>query len=98
MSYLVLWSNKALNDLQRVYDFLSEKNEDAAIEAFKTIRQAAIFLENFPGAGRPATDLDPEHREIVVPFGVSGYVFVYEVNENQEILILALKHQKEADY
>lgn len=98
MPYLVQWSSRALNDLQRVYDFLSERSEDAAIESFKTIKQAALLLETFPGAGRPANDLDPEHRELVIPFGISGYVFVYEVQENQQILILALKHQKEVGY
>lgn len=97
MPYLVLWSTRALKDLQRVYDFLSEKSEDAAIEAFKTIKQAALLLEDYPGAGRPANDLDPEHRELVIPFGGSGYVVVYEADEKQ-ILILALKHQREAGY
>lgn len=97
MPYIVIWSSRALKDLQRMYDFLSEKSEDAAIEAFKTIKQAALLLEDYPSAGRPANDLDPEHRELVIPFGGSGYIFIYEVHGKQ-IAILALKHQREVGY
>ena len=64
---------------------------------FKTIRQAALLLETFPEAGRPTDDLDPEHRELLIPFGGSGYLALYEVRDNT-ILILALKHQKESGY
>lgn len=80
-----------------MYDFLSEKSEDAAIEAFKTINQAALLLEDYPSAGCPANDLDPEHRELVIPLGGSGYVFIYEVHGKQ-VAILALKHQREVGY
>lgn len=97
MPYLVQWSENALEGLQQVYVFLAEKNEEAAVAAFKTIRQAALLLENFPEAGRPADDLEPEHRELLIPFGGSGYVALYEMRGNG-ILILALKHQKETGY
>lgn len=69
MPYLVRWSENALSGLRRVYTFCAEKNEDAAVAAFKTIRQAALLLETYPEAGRPADDLDPEHRELLIPFG-----------------------------
>lgn len=97
MPYLVRWSGNALTGLQRVYTFLAEKNEEAAVAAFKTIRQAALLLETYPEAGRPADDLDPEHRELLIPFGGAGYLALYKVRE-KDILILALKHQKEVGY
>lgn len=97
MPYLVRWSENALTGLQRVYTFLAEKNEDAAVAAVKNIRQAALLLETYPEAGRPADDLDPEHRELLIPFGGSGYLALYEVRE-KDILILVLKHQKEVGY
>ena len=98
MPYLVLWSESALAGLQRVYSFLAEKNEDAAVAAFKTIRQAALLLETFPEAGRPVDDLDPEHRELLIPFGGSGYLALYEMRKNNVLLLLSLKHQKESGY
>ena len=65
--------------------------------AIKAIREKALLLEQFPNAGKPAGDLDPEHRELLVPFGVSGYVMVYEVHADR-VLVLAVRHQKESGY
>ena len=65
--------------------------------AAETILQQAHILEKFPNAGRPADDLEPEHRELLVPFGASGYIIVYEVTENT-VTVLAVKHQKECGY
>jgi hypothetical protein len=42
-------------------------------------------------------DLDPEHRELIFPFDVTGCVLIYEVGYDS-ILILAVKHQKEVGY
>jgi plasmid stabilization system protein ParE len=97
MSYIVKWTENAGRGLERAYLFLAEKSEEAAIAAIKAIREKASLLERSPSAGRPADDLDPEHRELIVPFGASGYVLIYEVHEDH-VLILAVKHQKEAGY
>jgi len=39
----------------------------------------------------------PDHRELLIPFGGSGYALFYEVIGGN-VLILAVKHQKEAGY
>jgi plasmid stabilization system protein ParE len=62
-----------------------------------TIEASVDRLERFPNAGRPADDLEPDHSELLVPFGGSGYVLFYEV-VGDAVLILAVKHQKEAGY
>ncbi|WP_303193336.1 type II toxin-antitoxin system RelE/ParE family toxin, partial [uncultured Desulfovibrio sp.] len=72
-------------------------SEEAAIGAIKAIREKVLLLEQFPNAGRPADDMEPEYRELLIPFGGAGYVLVYEVLGNS-VYILALKHQKEAGY
>lgn len=97
MSYLVEWLEPAIIGLERIYLFLTEKNEDAAIAAIKAIRDKAILLENYPNAGRPADDLEPEQRELLVPFGVSGYVLLYLIEKNI-VYILAVRHQREVGY
>lgn len=93
----LVWSPSALLGVQRAYRFLAEKDKDAAKAAAETIRKQSAILKKFPSAGRPADDLDPEHRELLIPFGVSGYVLVYEVHA-EIILVLAVRHQKEAGY
>lgn len=93
----LVWSPSALLGVQRAYRFLAEKDRAAAQAAAGAIRKYAAILEKFPNAGRPADDLDPEHRELLIPFGVTGYVLVYEVHA-EIILVLAVRHQKEAGY
>lgn len=93
----LVWSPDALLGVQRAYRFLAEKNREAAQAAAGAIRKHAAILRTFPNAGRPAEDLDPEHRELLIPFGASGYVLVYEVHA-EVILVLAVRHQKEAGY
>ena len=97
MSYLVKWTENVSRGLEQAYLFLAEKSEEAAVAAIKTIREKALLLEQFPNAGKPADDLDPEHRELVIHFGASGYILLYEVYEDY-ILILAVRHQKEMEY
>ncbi|MDL2226631.1 type II toxin-antitoxin system RelE/ParE family toxin [Deltaproteobacteria bacterium OttesenSCG-928-M10] len=91
------WTENSLRGVQKVYRFLAQYDLEAAKAAVKTIQNKAAILKRHPEAGRPADDLDPEHRELVIPFGASGYVLIYEVHQDY-ILVLAVKHQKEAGY
>ena len=97
MPYLVHWTDNALAGLARVHTFLAASDAGAARRALETIVAATDLLQEFPHAGRPADDLEPEHRELLIPFGASGYAVVYEVRGNR-VVILALKHQREAGY
>lgn len=97
MPYLIYWTFNARKNLERIYRFLSEKNKEVAKMAIKTIREKVLLLENFPNAGRPAYDLEPEHRELLIPFGETGYVILYHL-VNNSIYILAIRHQKEVNY
>lgn len=97
MSYVVRWSDNALASLVRVHVFLAESDPQVAQKALDVIEAGTDVLEQFPHAGRPADDLEPEHRELLIPFGASGYAVFYEVGEGY-VLILSLKHQREAGY
>lgn len=79
MPYLVEWLEPAVAGLERIYLFLAEKDGEAARAALKALREKAILLENYPNAGRPAEGLEPEQRELLVPFGASGFVLLYRV-------------------
>ena len=96
MSYIVTWSPRAVSGIQKAYRFLAEKDADAAKAAAQALLQQADILEVFPNAGRPADDLEPEHRELLVPFGATGYVLLYRVDpENPLVTVLSVRHQKE---
>lgn len=93
----LIWTPRALAGLEQAYFFLAEKDQEAALRALEAIDGGALMLENFPQAGRPADDLEPEHKELLIPFGKSGYVLLYRM-ENSFVYILAVKHQKNAGY
>ena len=97
MPYAVVWSQRAIEDVQRLYQFLAEKNINAAKAAMTAILHKAEILDVQPNAGRPANDLEPEHRELVIPCGASGYVMLYEIL-GENVIVLAVRHQKEAGY
>ena len=97
MSYIVRWTDNAIDGLARVHAFLAEIDPDMAQQALDAIEAGADILEQFPNAGRPADDLEPDHRELLIPFGGSGYALFYEV-VGDSVFMLAVKHQKEAGY
>ena len=69
---------------------------DAARRAGQAIEQQFLRLETAAGIGRPYLDV-PELRELVIPFGDSGYVALYRhVPAEDAVYILAFRHQKEA--
>jgi len=47
--------------------------------------------------GRPVEDMDDEFRDWIIDFGDTGYVASYRVDQ-QSVLILAVRHQKEAGF
>jgi toxin ParE1/3/4 len=95
----VIWSPYALFGVQRAYRFLVEKDKDAANAMAALLFKHADVLEKFPNAGRPAADLNPEHRELIIPFGACGYVLLYHFDEDRTtVTVLAVRHQKEIGY
>jgi plasmid stabilization system protein ParE len=93
----LIWSPAALRDVDRLHRFLVEKNASAAREAIKAVRTHVNILAEQPGAGRPAEHMDPEFREWIIPFGGSGYIALYRF-DGKKVVILAVRHQREAGY
>lgn len=82
--------------LERCRRFLANKNLLAARRASEAIERQFTLLETHPEIGRPELD-DPSERELLIPFGDSGYIALYRfVAEEDSIFILAFSHQKEA--
>lgn len=88
----------AVQGVERCRLFLQEKNPQAAIRATQAIKKSFVLLQTEPEIGRPVDDL-PELRELIIPFGESGYValYRYEIKTNS-LYVLAFRHQKEAGY
>jgi plasmid stabilization system protein ParE len=91
------WSQPALLDVARLHHFLAPKSQDAAKRAVKAIRQGVKALGKHPEMGRPVEEMSPEFREWVIEFGHGAYVALYHF-DGKEIVILAVRHGREAGY
>ena len=94
----VIITEGAVAGLERCRLFLADKNPHAVLKAAQSIEQKLTILETDPKIGRPLNDF-PELRELIIPFGDSGYVSLYHFDENNNLVyVLAFKHQKEGGY
>jgi plasmid stabilization system protein ParE len=90
------WLDSAIDDLQRLRDFIFPHNKDAAQRAFRLIKSAVTPLLSNPRIGKPVEDLQGFH-DLVIPFGASGYVIRYRI-QRDTVFIIAVKHCKEAGF
>jgi plasmid stabilization system protein ParE len=91
------WSQPALRDVARPHNFLAPKSRDAAKRAVKAIRQGVKMLGKHPEMGRPVEEMPLEFREWVIEFGHGAYIALYHF-DGKEIIILAVRHGREAGY
>jgi plasmid stabilization system protein ParE len=88
----------ALNGMMRCARFLRERNPAAQDRAAAIVEQRLEQLTRTPAIGRPYRP-DPLKRELVIPFGDSGYLALYRHDEAADaVVVLALRHQREAGY
>ena len=94
----IVVTQAAARVLESCRTFLAEKNPKASKRAAQAITHQFDLLETTPDIGKPLDDL-PALRELVIPFGESGYVSLYRHDPDTDTLyILAFRHQKEAGY
>lgn len=104
MSFRVRFTRAAEADLERLFDFVLERElaregGDLALveQALASVRAGGDTLKSSPFTCRKAGD-SPFLRELVIPFGRSGYVALFEIVGAAEVVVLALRHQLEDDY
>jgi plasmid stabilization system protein ParE len=103
MSFLVELSQTAEADVERLFDFLLERAEtteeldhaQAAIDAIRAAVQQRLAITPF--SFRKAAQ-NPAQRELIIPFGGTGYVALYEIVSTSKVVVLAVRHQREEDY
>lgn len=110
MTFRVRYTRGARDDLKRLYGFLLERDIAAAQRTLDSIRKATNLLASFPFTCRKVDEGNPFIRELIISFGGSGYVALFEIegdgaacapphDETEgQITILAVRHQREDDY
>jgi plasmid stabilization system protein ParE len=92
----VVYSAGSLDNIESAFQFLRDKNPDAALSAVEAIQSAVNNLAAHPLVGRR---VEGELRELIISYGHSGYVAFYRfVVSHDEVRILAIRHQRELGF
>lgn len=98
MSYAIRLTGKARQDLRRLYAYMLDRDEQAASRALEAITSSMAVLRQFPFTCRKAGGDDPLLRELLVPFGLSGYIVLFKIDSKDSVTIAAVRRQREDDY
>ncbi len=104
MTFKVRLTRDAEADLERLFDFLLERElsregGDLSLptQALAALQSGIATLKTSPFTCRKAGQ-SPFLRELIVPFGRSGYLALFEIEDNSSVSVLAVRHQLEDDY
>lgn len=87
---------EALDDLERLADFLRAASPQHARRIMGEVLDGFSVLSTHPRVGRPAAH---GLRELVLSVGKAGYVALYRFKEaSDSVLVLRVRHQREAGY
>jgi len=104
VTFRVRLTREAQADLERLFDFIIERelasrtgDLNLADHVLQAIRAGFETLRTTPFTCRKAGD-SPFLRELVIPFGATGYVALFEIANAQDVVVAAVRHQREDDY
>ena len=105
MTFRVRFTRAAEADLERLFDFVVERELERsgggdlslADQALAAIRPGVETLKSSPFTCRKAGS-SPFLRELVISFGRSGYVALFEIEDASNVVVFAVRHQLEDDY
>lgn len=104
MSFRVRLTREAEGDLERLFDFVLEREVartsgdlELAEQAIVAIRAGLATLQTSPFTCRKVGQ-SPFLRELIIPFGRSGYVALFDIVDPSDVVVAAVRHQLEDDY
>lgn len=98
MTFRVRYTKGARDDLRRLYEHLLQRDGLTVRRARNKIAKGVDLLKEFPFTCRKASPDSPFLRELVISFGSTGYVLLFEIEDATTVTILAVRHQREDDY
>jgi plasmid stabilization system protein ParE len=104
VSFQVQLTVDAAEDLEPLFDFVLQRelqrhngDLDLADRALQATKDGMATLRTSPFTCRKAGS-SPFLRELVISFGRSGYVALFEIVDSETVVIAAVRHQLEDDY
>ena len=90
--------------MEQLFDFALQRELDSETgdldipqRALQAIKDSVAFLATSPFACRKAGS-SSFVRELIIPFGHTGYVALFEIVDSNTVIIGAIRHQREDDY
>ena len=96
----ITFSANAKEDIQRLADFLATIDSHLADKAMDIMDEGWDILSKTPYTCRKAHggELSSSTRELLINFGSSGYIALFEITDASTVTVLAVRHQRESDY
>jgi plasmid stabilization system protein ParE len=100
MNFDIAFTAEAREDIKRLHDFMADIDLAAASRAIDLIFSGFDVLTRHPHICRRAQDesLGPLWRELLINFGSSGYIALFEITDENTVTIATVRHQRESDY
>lgn len=101
--FKVEFTPEAEADLERLFDFVlarAETVDDATrafdlVELLRTVADGHLSIT--PYSYRKVGDR-PTLRELILPFGATGYVLRFDIRSPELVLVIGARHQHEEDF
>lgn len=92
----IAFSQRALEDFERVFEFYAKDDAALAVAQIAAIRGAIQILGEHPLIGRPVTH---GLRELVISRGATGFLALYRFLPRRDMVsVLRIRHQRELRY
>ncbi len=88
--FQIVWTETAIDDLNRHYNFIALNDVNAAASAVQTIVSSSDTLQQNPRRGAIVDDI-AGLRKLLVAFGKYGYIIHYAILED-DVIILRIYH------
>lgn len=101
MTFKVRFTEEALADIEQLYEFAVARDDGdwtTAERTLEAIRSGVVLLGSSPFSCRKAAPDNTFLRELIIAFGASGYVALFEIDDAKTVSVLAVRHQREDDY
>lgn len=85
------WTNKAVSDLSRLYEFLAPANKKAAAHAIQALTRAPNILLSSPRIGEQLFEFESQEVRRIL---TGNYEIRYEIR-NSTIFVLRVWHTRE---
>lgn len=90
MAYRVVWSGRAVSDLEAIADYIAQDSPAYAAVVVRAILGRTKTLSHFPRSGRKVPEFDDENIRELLAY---SYRVIYRVQEGQA-LVAAVIHGK----